>query len=222
MMAMQQEFQLIAFLDAIEKWNKKLNLISYKSRKELDIKHIRDSLSLLNVFDLEKGQRVLDLGAGGGFPGVPLAIMAPFTEFVLVDSTTKKMMAVQEIANSLGLSNVKTVAERIEDLAHDDRFREAFGLVVARALAPLPTLLEYAAGFMCINGLFVAYKSANYSEELEASQKAIKTLGLEFMGPIEYELDEDMGSRALLIFQKTKALDDKYPRKNGIPKKSPL
>jgi len=101
---MQQEFQLVALMDAIEKWNEKLNLVSFKNRKELDIKHVRDSLALLNVFELVKGQRVLDLGAGGGFPGLPLAIMAPETEFVLVDSTTKKMLAVQEIANELGVN----------------------------------------------------------------------------------------------------------------------
>jgi 16S rRNA (guanine527-N7)-methyltransferase len=219
---MQQEFQLIGLMDAVEKWNGKLNLISFKSRKELDIKHVRDSLSLLNVFELEGGQRVLDLGAGGGFPGLPLAIMAPETEFVLVDSTTKKMLAVQEIANELGLENVSTVAERAETLAHDDRYREAYGLVVARALAPLPTLLEYAAGFVCVNGMFVAYKSADYEVELEESETAMEKLGFEFMGPVEYALDEDMGARSLLIFQKIEALDDKYPRKSGTPKKKPL
>ncbi len=219
---MQQEFQLVAFMDAIEKWNKKLNLISFKSRKELDMKHVRDSLALLSVFDLEAGQRVLDLGAGGGFPGVPLAIMAPETEFLLVDSTTKKMMAVQEIANELGLENVKTVADRIETLAHDDLYREAFGLVVARALAPLPTLLEYAAGFVCVHGMFVAYKSADYESELKKSKNAIKKLGFEFMGPVDYALDDDMGSRSLLIFQKNEPLNDRYPRKPGTPKKKPL
>ena len=218
---MQQEFQLVAFIEAVKKWNKKLNLVSFKTHKELDIKHVRDSLALLSVFELGGEQRVLDLGAGGGFPGVPLAIMAPETEFVLVDST-KKMMAVQEIANELGLENVKTVAERIETLAHDERYREAFGLVVARALAPLPTLLEYAAGFVCINGMFVAYKSADYEKELATAENAIEKLGFEFMGPVDYSLEEDMGARSLLIFQKTKVLDDKYPRKSGIPKKRPL
>ena len=219
---MQQEFQLVALMDAIEKCNEKLNLVSFKNRKELDIKHVRDSLALLNVFELVKGQRVLDLGAGGGFPGLPLAIMAPETEFVLVDSTTKKMLAVQEIANELGLENVKTVAERIETLAHDDRYREAYGLVVARALAPLPTLLEYAAGFVCLHGMFVAYKSADFEAELEDAGNAMEKLGFEFMGPVDYALDEDMGAHSLLIFEKTEALDDKYPRKTGTPKKRPL
>ena len=100
---MHQELQLIAFLDELEKINKKLNLISYKTRDELEIKHLQDSLSLLEAFDLEAGQRLLDIGAGGGFPGVPLAIMAPDAEFVLMDSTDKKMKAVEKIAKKVGI-----------------------------------------------------------------------------------------------------------------------
>jgi len=219
---MHQELQLIAFLDELEKINKKLNLISYKTRDELEIKHLQDSLSLLEAFDLEAGQRLLDIGAGGGFPGVPLAIMAPDAEFVLMDSTDKKMKAVEKIAKKVGIHNVIPVTGRFETLAHEDAYREAFGMVVARAVAPLPTLLEFAAGFVCVHGLFVAYKSAGYEEELKESISAQKELGLEFEGPIDYELHDDMGSRALLIFRKTKPLSNKYPRRDGVPKKKPL
>lgn len=219
---MHKELQLVVFLDQLEQWNQKLNLISYKDRHELMVKHVQDSLALLEVFELEKGQRVLDLGAGGGFPGLPLAIMAPETEFVLLDSIAKKMKAVQAMADEIGLHNVKTLVGRAEELAHDEHYRESFGLVVSRAVAPLATLLEYAAGFVCVHGVFVAYKSANYEAELEAAEKAMKTLGFSFEGPIEYELAEEMGSRTLLIFSKSKALSDKYPRPAGVPKKSPL
>ena len=148
---MQKEFQLLQFLDLFEEWNQKLNLTSTKDRHELEVKHVQDSLALLEIFELEEGQRVLDLGSGGGFPGIPLAIMAPETEFVLVDSTEKKMRAVQAIANELGLSNVQTVVGRAEELAHQPLYRERFGLVVSRAVAALPTLLEFAAGFVCVH-----------------------------------------------------------------------
>lgn len=219
---MHQDVQLFAFLEALESWNKKLNLVSFKDRHELEVKHLQDSLSLLEIFELEKDQRVLDMGSGGGFPGIPLAILAPEAQFVLMDSTAKKMDAVQAMADSIGLHNVKTVAGRFEELAHDHTYREAFGLVVARAVAPLPTLLEYVSGFVCVHGIFVAYKSADYEAELKTSLPAQKKLHLEFEGPIDYELDESMGSRSLLIFRKTKPLGDEYPRKTGMPKKKPL
>ena len=219
---MKQEFQLIAFLDQLEKWNKKLNLVSCKNRNELEIKHLQDSLSLLEVFDLDEGQKVLDLGTGGGFPGIPLAIMSPEATFVLTDSTAKKITAVQIMAQEIGLNNVELLSARFEELAHEDAFREEFGLVLARAVAPLSTLLEYAAGFVCVNGLFVAYKSADYEKELKDSAKAQKALGLTFDGAIDYELEDDMGSRALLVFRKEKPLLDKYPRAVGTPKKKPL
>ena len=109
---MHQELHCVAFLDELEKVNKKLNLVSYKTREELEIKHLQDSLSLLEVFDLEAGQRVLDIGAGGGFPGVALAIMAPEAEFTLMDSTDKKMKAVEKILKKVGIPNVTTVTGR--------------------------------------------------------------------------------------------------------------
>lgn len=219
---MQQAAQLFQFLDELERWNKRLNLISYRDRDELDVKHVQDSLALLEVFELEKGQRVLDLGAGGGFPGIPLAILSPETEFVLMDSVGKKMAAVQAMVEAVGLKNIQTVAGRFEELAHADEYREAFGMVVARAVAPLPSLLEYAAGFVCVHGVFVAYKSAQYAEELNGSLKAQNCLGLTFEGAIDYELAGGAGSRSLLVFRKTKALANAYPRKVGTPKKNPL
>ncbi|KKR25723.1 MAG: 16S rRNA methyltransferase, partial [Candidatus Peregrinibacteria bacterium GW2011_GWE2_39_6] len=156
---MHKELKLFAFLTAIEKWNQKLNLVSYKDLNELTIKHLQDSLSLLEIFHLEEGQRILDLGSGGGFPGIPLAIMSPEAEFILLDSIGKKMTALKKISQELDLKNVTTLVGRAETLGHDPEYRESFGLVVARAVAPLPILLEYAAPFVCINGLFVAYKS---------------------------------------------------------------
>lgn len=217
-----QALQILQLLSSLESWNQKMNLISFKDRHELQVKHVQDSLALLEVFELEAGQRVLDIGAGGGFPGLPLAIMAPKAEFVLMDSVGKKMKAVEAMAESCGLTNVQTVAGRFEELAHEDRFREAFGLVLARAVAPLPTLLEYAAGFVCVHGLFIAYKSAHYQEELRAALNAMKALQLEFDGPIDYELPDGMGSRSLLVFRKIAPLSNKYPRKTGVPKKTPL
>jgi 16S rRNA (guanine527-N7)-methyltransferase len=219
---MEQALQIFNYLNELEKWNEKLNLVSFKDRHELEIKHLSDSLTLLEIFDFAEGQRILDIGAGGGFPGLPLAIMAPEAKFILMDSVAKKMKAVQAMADEVGAKNISTVSGRFETLGHKDAHREAYGMVVARAVAPLPTLLEYAASFVCVHGIFVAYKSRDYEEELEASIHAQEELNLEFEGPIDYELADEMGSRSLLIFRKTDALDDKYPRRDGVPKKKPL
>lgn len=220
-----------AFLDLLESENKKLNLISYKTREELEVKHWDDSLALLEVLELPAGQRVMDLGTGGGFPGIPLAIQCPQAEFVLVDSVGKKVKAVEGMAKTLKLRNVKVLNARFEELGWDPAYRERFGLVVARAVAALPTLLEYAAPFVCVHGMFLAYKSRDYLEELEASKKAQSALGLEFDGAVDYELAappkggaqaESMGSRSLLIFRKVRALGKEYPRRVGVAGKRPI
>lgn len=219
---MNDPLQFLSYLDAFEAQNKKVNLVSCTTRDELITKHVQDSLALLEVFELEKGQRVLDLGSGGGFPALPLALMSPQAEVVCVDSVGKKMKAVEAVAKAAGLTNVRTVTGRFEALGHDSAYREAFGLVVARAVAALPTLLEYAAPFVCVHGLFIAYKSRDYLEELEASKKAQSVLGLEFEGAIDYELDEGMGSRSLVIFRKTRPLGDDVPRRVGVAGKRPI
>lgn len=219
---MHKEIQIIAFLKIFQEWNQKMNLVGDKNPKEMMVKHVQDSLALLEFFEIESGQRVLDIGSGGGFPGIPLAIICPKAQFVLVDSVGKKMNAVKEIAKEIGLKNIQTVVERAEVLGHDSEYRERFGLVVARAVAPLQTLLEYAAPFLCIHGIFVAYKSAEYKKELAEAKNAIQQLGLQFEGDLHYELPEEMGSRTLLVFRKEKELHAKYPRKPGVPKKRPL
>lgn len=210
------------FLDLLEAQNKTLNLISYKTREELEVKHWDDSLALLEVLELEPGQRVMDLGTGGGFPGIPLALQCPGAEFVLVDSVGKKVKAVQTMVKDLKLRNVTALNARFEELGRDPEYRECFGLVTARAVAALPTLLEYAAPFVCVHGMFVAYKSRDYLEELEASKKAQSVLGLEFDGAVDYELDGGMGSRSLLIFRKMRALNAAYPRRVGVAGKRPI
>ncbi len=210
------------FLDLLEAQNKTLNLISYKTREELEVKHWDDSLALLEILELEPGQKVMDLGTGGGFPGIPLALECPGAEFFLVDSVGKKVKAVQEMAKAMKLDNVTILNTRFEELGRDLKYRECFGLVTARAVAALPTLLEYAAPFVCVHGMFVAYKSRDYLEELEASKKAQSALGLEFDGAVDYELAGGMGSRSLLIFRKMRGLTEAYPRKVGVPGKRPI
>ncbi len=199
------------FVDLFEAESHKLNLCKFGDRDEFMSRHVMDCLEVSQF--LRGAKKVLDLGTGGGLPGLVLAIQHPDIEFTLVDATKKKCAAVEKLAKELKLSNVTVICGRAEELGHD--LREKFDIVVARALAPLPTLLELSAGFVRRGGLFIAYKGPKYQEELEVSKKATSVLNFELEKIHHYD-------RVLLIFKKTKTLDSKYPRSNGIPKKRPL
>ena len=198
-----------------------LNLFSTGDRLKLDDKHIPDSLAVLNFWRIRAGDCVLDLGTGGGLPGLALAQATAEAEFTLMDSTAKKIEAVKEAAEELGLKNVRSAVGRFEALAHQKNYREQFDLVTARAVAELPTLLEYAAGFLRIGGKFYAWKSADYAEELKNSTKAREILGLDFVRAHDYVLPGGE-CRAILEFEKMGILSRDYPRKDGVPKAKPL
>ena len=199
------------FIDLFEAENKIHNLCKFEDREHFMARHVMDSLEASEF--LRGARKVLDLGTGGGLPGLVLAIEKPKMEFTLVDSTQKKCDSVEKIAEELGLKNVTVACGRAEELGHD--MRENFDVVLARALAPLPTLLELVAGFLRPGGLLIAYKGSKYQEELEAAKNAMAVLSFELQEIHHY-------GRVLMIFKKTKSLSSKYPRQNGVPKKRPL
>ncbi len=206
------------FISLFEAENHKLNLCKFGDRKEFVSRHIMDSWE--SVQFLGNAKKVLDLGTGGGLPGLVLAALNPGIEFTLVDSIKKKCASVTNMAKALKLKNVTVVCGRAEELAYD--MREKFDIVVARALAPLPTLLELASGFVRRGGSFIAYKGPKYQEELQISKNAMTELNFLLDKIHHYKLPDDDIERVLLIFNKNKTLDPKYPRQNGLPKKKPL
>jgi 16S rRNA (guanine527-N7)-methyltransferase len=210
------------FTELMEAKNKVLNLTSIRDPKEFRIKQILNSLMVGKFVDFKPGQSVADLGTGGGFPGIPLAIAYPETLFFLVDSVQKKIRAVQEFAEQLGLKNVKALSERIEVLGQDLDYRQRFDYVTAQALAPLPVLLELAIPLVKVGGQFIAMKGPSYNEEITLSKNAMNSLKLNELKIESYELPEGAGSRYLLVFHKTVATLPKYPRAVGVPNKSPL
>lgn len=210
------------FADLMEAKNKVLNLTHILDRKDFMIKQILSSLMLGKFVSFKPGNSVADLGTGGGFPGIPLAIAYPETQFFLVDSVQKKIRAVQEFVEQLGLKNVKGLSERIEVLGQDLDYRQRFDFVTAQALAPLPVLLELAMPLVKVGGLFVAMKGPNYPEELSQSKSAIKSLVVSEPRIESYKLPDGVGSRHLLVFHKTKSTPPQYPRAVGIPNKDPL
>ncbi len=199
-------------------WNSKINLSAIRDREGIFEKHFADSLLPTKFFDFNH-KRILDLGAGGGFPTLPLGIMFPKSKIVAVDSVTKKMKAVAEMANDLNLS-IKTRNERIETLGQMSGFRENFDVVVARALAPWPVLLEYTLPFLKIGGFFIAYQGPAVIDDLNSYKNLETRLG----GEIEQIRADKLGEneRIFVVIKKIKPTPKKYPRLIGEPKKNPL
>jgi len=210
------------FADLMEAKNKVLNLTNIRDRKDFMVKQILNSLMLGKFVNFESGNYVADLGTGGGFPGIPLAIAYPEVQFFLVDSVQKKIRAVEEFVEQLGLKNVKGFSDRIEVLGQDSDYRQRFDLVTAQALAPLPVLLELAMPLVRVGGVFAAMKGPNYPEEIAQSKGAMKSLVLGEPTIKSYKLPDGVGSRHLLMFHKTKSTPPQYPRAVGIPNKDPL
>jgi 16S rRNA (guanine527-N7)-methyltransferase len=214
-----QESQFSKLCELFIDWNQKINLSAIRDKEGIYEKHFVDSLLAMKFMDFHK-KNVLDLGAGGGFPTLPLAIMNPDARFYSLDSVGKKMKVVQDIADTLKLP-VKTLTGRIEDFGQDNVFREQFDVVTARALAPWPILLEYALPFVKLGGYFLAYQGPAILEDLKTYKGLEDLLG----GAIEKVVEDKLGKgdiRYFVLICKKKYCPNKYPRRVGEPKGNPL
>ncbi|MBR5756380.1 MAG: 16S rRNA (guanine(527)-N(7))-methyltransferase RsmG [Firmicutes bacterium] len=201
-------------------WNEKINITAITDPKEFLKKNILDSLTLVGYKQIEDAKRVLDLGTGGGYPGLPLAINYPDKQFVLADAVKKKLNVIDDIAEKLEISNVVTVHGRAEELAKNPAFRDAFDLVVSRAVANMATLSEWALPFVKPGGYFVAYKTEDAYDEIAAANKAIESLGGKLRS-IEAAVSTD--SRHVLVFvEKIVETPKRFPRKPNEAKKNPI
>lgn len=210
------------FINLFIEKNQHINLTKINDGQEFLIKHIIDSLLINQLIDIKSDMQIADLGTGGGLPGIPLAIINPKTKFTLIDSAQKKIKCVNEFTDQLGLKNIIGFSDRLEAIGKNKKYREKFDVVIARALAPLPILLELAIPLVRNGGVFVAMKGPSYLEELNRSVNAMKKLKIEPPAIKTYQLPENMGSRYLLIFHKKNSTPSIYPRQIGMPKKSPL
>lgn len=204
----------------IEK-NKVMNLTAITEVNDVVTKHFVDSISLINYFDLDN-KKIIDVGTGAGFPGIPLAIILENTEFTLMDSLNKRINFLNEVIKLCDLNNVATIHSRAEDLGRNIEYREKFDICVSRAVANLSTLLEYCIPFVKVGGSFISYKSGNVDEELDASKSAQTKLSCIIDKKISFTLNGTDMSRSFVKFDKKGTLSKKYPRQAGKPKKEPL
>lgn len=207
--------KLAEFYEMLIEWNERFNLTRIVSPEDAAVKHFCDSLI---GKDLMRG-KVCDVGSGGGFPSIPLAIACPECEFTLIEANGKKVSFLQAVSEGLGLKNVRVVKARAEEVPD---LREGFDVVTARAVAAMNTLLEYCLHLVKVGGVFVAYKGANYMEELAEAKNALSVLGGEVGSVVLRELPDDSGSRAVIEVKKVAHTPPKYPRGQGKPRSKPL
>ena len=203
------------YTDYLLEVNSHTNLTTITDPSEIELKHFKDSLTVLDY--IQEGDKVLDLGAGAGFPGIPLRIEKDF-DLTLIDSVNKKVNFMNEVIEILGLSNARAIHTRAEDFAKENR--EAFDVVVSRAVANMSTLSELCLPFVKVGGLFIALKGPKADEEVKAAANALEILGGEV---IKMEgLDLDGNERVNVIVKKVRSCKKTYPRGRNLPKRKPL
>ena len=221
-LSQDQQAKFSLFKELIQVWNEKINLTAITEDKEMDIKHFLDSASIFETGKILPGKSIIDIGTGGGFPGIPIKIIESDTDVVLFDSLKKRLKVLDDIIEKLDLKGIKTVHGRAEEASRTDEFREVFDLATSRAVASLPTLCEYCLPFVKVGGYFIAMKGPDLEEELKSSENAIKKLGGEVEDLISVELPSSDIVHNLLIIKKINHTPTKYPRGGGKPKKKPL
>jgi len=211
------------YLLLLQEWNNKVNLTAIIEEEEVYLKHFYDSLTLARYLDFEKEPlTICDVGAGAGFPSIPLKILYPHLEVTIVDSLKKRINFLEILVDELNLDNVHLYHERAEDFGQNKQFRNAFDIVTARAVANMSVLAEFCLPLTKKEGTFAAMKGSTVSAELNTSKNAIKTLGGKTQKLETFDLPEDAGERSIILVNKERNTPKKYPRQAGTPNRKPL
>lgn len=210
------------YKELLKEWNEKINITAIKDDVEIDIKHFLDSVTVLNTGYIKDGLKIIDIGTGGGFPGVPIKILKKDTEVVLLDSLNKRLTFLNEVINKLNLKGIRTIHGRAEDYGNDKDYRESFDIAVSRAVASLNILSEYCLPFVKVGGYFIAMKGPGAEDEIEDGKRALKLLGGSLEDRLDIKLPNSDITHTLIIIKKISKTPTKYPRNAGKPKKNPL
>ncbi len=217
-----QKKQFTDFYEYLVEKNKVMNLTGITEFQEVLVKHFLDSLACVKAVDMSRIKRIMDIGTGAGFPGVPLKIAFPHLEACLLDSLKKRVNFLEETFQMLKLENITAIHGRAEEYAKNKQYRETYDLCVSRAVSNLATLSEYCLPYVKTGGYFISYKSGTVQEEVEQAQKAVKILGGKIQDVVYFQLPDSEIQRSLVVIEKIKATPGRYPRKAGTPLKEPL
>lgn len=218
----EQKLKLEKYMEGILSWNEKVNLTNITDPAEFRIKHNADSLMCVDFPEFQSAKNIIDVGTGGGFPGIPLAVYAPDKHFTLLDSLNKRLRIIDELAGGLDITNITLVHGRAEDVARNREHREKYDLCVSRAVSNLATLSEYCLPFIKVGGYLLAYKGPGADQEVKDAEKALKTLGGSLIDIRETTMEEYGLDHRILVIEKVRNTPKAYPRKAGTPLKEPL
>ena len=217
----QQLIQFDVYLQFLVQYNEHTNLTSITEPSQIVIKHFLDSLLLTKSVKIVENSKVVDIGTGAGFPGVPVKIAYPEIKLSLIDSLNKRLIFLEELSEKLGI-NYEIIHKRAEECGKDLNYREKFDIVTSRAVASLNVLAEYCLPYAKVGGIFVALKGPNVEEEINNAKTAILKLGGKIVGKRNFDLPDGSGKRSIIIVEKVKNTPSEYPRQGVKIAKKPL
>ncbi len=214
--------QFMKYKDMVKEWNEKINLTAITEDTEIIKKHFIDSIKALKFTPLKNAKKIIDVGTGAGFPGIPLKIVMPELEVVLLDSLNKRVNFLNEVIRELGLAGITAIHGRAEDFAMQANYREKFDAAVSRAVANMAVLSELCIPYVKVNGYFVALKGPAVDEEIKEGSKAVSTLGGMVEEIIKVQVEGTDLNHNLVVVKKFKNTPKVYPRKAGTAAKKPI
>ena len=214
--------QFLKYEEVLVLWNEKMNLTTIIESEEIYDKHFADSLTCILSEKIKDGVKIIDVGTGAGFPGIPLKIYNDSIELTLLDSLNKRINFLKEVSFLLGLENNIFLHGRAEDFGQDEDYREEYDIVVSRAVADLSVLLEYCIPFLKVGGYFISHKGRKCYEEIENAKGALEILNIEIESVKKIERSESISDHYIIVMKKTKKTENKYPRRAGKALKKPL